>query len=99
MGRACRSFFTQRAMRGLCVAWNPLMAPQAMVMKRQGKTGSEKPKVSCPILPNPSQTSGKVGIFTNITTIKANAMKIREKANKGYTFPIILSIGIIVAMM
>ena len=90
-----RSLLMQRAIKGLCVAWKPLMAPQAMVMNRQGKilfgvrAGTLKP----------SHNSGMSGCFTNSITNKAPAMNSSEKAKSGYTLPIILSIGSIVAMM
>ena len=72
----------QRAISGLCVAWKPLMAPQAMEMNRQGKIGFW---VSAPpgVLRSPSHTSGMSGNLTKRTTISATAMKIRAKAKSG----------------
>ena len=72
----------QRAISGLCVAWKPLIAPQAMEMNRHGKIGflvSAPPGVSL----SPSHTSGMSGNLTNSTTISEMAMKIRAKANSG----------------
>ena len=79
MGRPWCSLFMQRAMSGLCVAWKPLMAPQAMVMNRQGKTAfgvNASPG-------SPSQSSGIAGHFTKSITSSAPAMNIREKAKRG----------------
>ena len=98
MGRPIFSLFRQRAMSGLCVAWNPLIAPQAMVMKRQGKILSVNDgSCSFAILPRPSHSSGSTGILMRSITMRATAMKSREKENMGYILPIILSMGSIVA--
>ena len=72
------------AISGLCVAWKPLTAPQAMVMKRQGKIGwpEMRPEAS-PILEMPSQISGIEGHLMNRHTIKAMAMKINANAKTG----------------
>ena len=95
MGRPNFSDFIQRAINGLWVAWKPLMAPQAMVINRHGKMLFVVSEAS----PIPSQISGTSGFFTNSITINATAMNSSETANTGYTLPIILSIGIIVAMI
>ena len=69
----------QRAMRGLCVAWKPLMAPQAIVINRQGKMLFG---VSAGTL-SPSHTSGMSGCYTNSITSRAEAMNSSEKAKTG----------------
>ena len=83
----------QRAISGLCVAWNPLIAPQAIVMNRQGNIG---PAAGLMLL-RPSVSSGSCGHFIISTTRSATAMKSMAIANSGYIFPIILSMGSIVA--
>lgn len=52
----------QRAIKGLCVAWKPLIAPHAMLTNMMGKTGSAEALgwVFC----NPSHTSGSAGWLT-----------------------------------
>ena len=79
-----RSLFMHLPISGLCVAWNPLMAPQAMVMKRQGYNwlDQEESTVSA-LLPRPSHNSGTEGHLRNNTTIKAPAIKSSEKAKMG----------------
>ncbi len=101
MGRARFSEAMQRAIMGLCVAWKPLIAPQAMVMHRAGKMSSLNVSgcVSLPRLPKLSQISGRVGNFTSSTIVSDTAMKMRATANTGYILPMTLSIGSIVAMM
>ena len=85
-------------MSGLWVEWKPLMAPQAMVMNRQGNSVSvNEASVAAPLLPSPSHSSGSWGISTKRHTISATAMKSREKAKRGYTLPMILSMGNMVA--
>ena len=59
MGRQCFSFFMQRAMSGDCVAWNPLIAPQAMLTNIMGKMGDLSY-----LVPKPSHISGRAGDFT-----------------------------------
>ena len=102
------SLFIQRAINGLWVAWKPLMAPQAMVMKRHGKIGLFWTNGSVPSHAGFSlrlqearllHSSGKVGHLMNSPIISAPAIKSSEKAKRGYIFPIILSIGRSVAMM
>ena len=51
-----------------------------------------------PILCRFDQISGSCGILTKSIAIRATAINSSEKANKGYTLPIILSMGIIVAI-
>ena len=81
------------AMSGLCVAWKPLIAPQAMVMNRQGKIVPDFGLM----LARPSVSSGSDGHLTNSTTISATAMNSMAMAKNGYILPMILSIGSIVA--
>ena len=76
------------------------MAPQAIVMKRQGKIGFLATKASTPnqlvfrlLFAISLQSSGKSGILTKSPTIRAPAINKREMANRGYILPIILSIG------
>ena len=70
-------------MRGLWVAWKPLMAPHAMVMNRQGNIGCPLTPTEGPLFARPSQNSGMVGHLTNRPIISATAMKIRAKAKRG----------------
>ena len=92
MGRAKRSDVMQRAMSGLCVAWKPLIAPQAIVRNRQGNKGLLLKNVLVPhseagvFLLEASKSlhiSGKAGILTNSMAISANAMNMSEMANNG----------------
>ena len=55
--------------------------------------------VCLPILPSPSHNSGRAGILISNTATRATAIKSNEKEKTGYTLPMILSIGNIVAMM
>ena len=72
MGRACFSLTMQRAMRGLCVAWKPLMAPQAMEMNIMGNTGLVS---ACGWwFDRPSHTSGMSTPCTTKATTMATAM-------------------------
>ena len=82
----------QRAIKGLCVAWKPLMAPQAIVMNRQGTMGLFAMNVSLPshagfgfrlAAERSLHSSGIVGCFTKRPTNRANAMNSNEKANNG----------------
>ena len=50
-----------------------------------------------PILPRPSHNSGSCGMRTTSTATSATAMNSSEKEKRGYTLPIILSIGNMVA--
>jgi hypothetical protein len=97
----------QRAISGLCVAWKPEIAPQAIVMKRHGNIGSLAIKLSVPrmdvgwlrlLAARLSHNSGIAGCFMKSPTRSAAAMNSREKANSGYILPIILSIGRSVAI-
>ena len=84
MGRPMRSLFMQRPISGLCVAWKPLMAPQAMVMKRQGNSWFDHEGSTVrALLPRPSHNYGISGHLARSTTINAAAIKSREKANSG----------------
>ena len=96
------------AISGFHATQSPLMAPQAMVMKRHGKIGLFWTNGSVPSHAGFSlrlqearllHNSGKVGHLMNSPIISAPAMKSSEKAKRGYIFPIILSIGRSVAMM
>ena len=80
----------QRAISGLWVAWNPLIAPQAMVMKRQGNTVWSPTRVfipPCPSetcgIPSPFHISGIDGQWTKSPTIRAIAMNMSENAKIG----------------
>ena len=73
----------QRAINGLCVAWKPLMAPQATVMKSAGKMLSFSSNRSMPMFSKWSQSSGNTGIFTYRQAISATAMNNRAKAKMG----------------
>ena len=73
----------QRAIIGLCVAWKPLIAPQAIVMKRHGKIGCPLTPTEGPMLPIPSQNSGIEGQRTSRPTKRETAMNSSEKANSG----------------
>ena len=70
----------QRAMSGDCVAWNPLMAPQAMEMNISGKIG-------CPgarfFMPPASQNSGSAGCFTKSIARMPTAMNSSAAAKRG----------------
>ena len=88
MGRQCLSFFMQRAIRGDCVAWNPLMAPQAILTNIIGKMGE-----GSYLDPIPSHISGNLGELTNSIISTPKAMNSKAMANTGYMRPIILSIG------
>ena len=79
MARPSRSFSMHRAIRGLWVPWNALIAPQAMVMNRQGKIGWS----AGPREPSPSQISGREGHLMKRHTIRATAIKSRAKAKRG----------------
>ena len=92
MRRPLNSESRHRAIRGLWVAWNPDMAPQAMVRNRQGNNGffaandvapSNEAGVLRFIASAPLHSSGMAGIFMNRHTIKATAMNSRAKAKMG----------------
>ena len=80
-------------MSGLCVAWNPLTAPHAMVMNRHGNMGPDAGLM----FERPSVSSGSDGHFTISTTMSATAMKSMATAKRGYILPMILSMGSSVA--
>ncbi len=73
----------QRAISGLCVAWKPLTAPQAMVMNRHGKIGCPFTPSDGPRFPRPSQSSGIVGHLTMRHTSRAAAMNSSARAKTG----------------
>ena len=66
-------------MSGLCVAWNPLTAPQAIVIKRQGKI-AEPSRLGVEDI---FQTSGRVGHLISRYPPKATAIKSSAKAKIG----------------
>ena len=79
-----RSLPRQRPINGLCVAWNPLIAPHDITINRHGKMLSfHVGLASIALLPSPSHISGMVGHFTNSITSKARAINSSEAANKG----------------
>ena len=86
----------QRAIMGLCVAWKPLTAPHAMVMKSIGKMGSEwlgwwfvKASVISGIHP----------VCVNMPTRTPTAMMSSATPKTGYMRPMRASMGSSVARM